>query len=261
MVNLPDAPAQTGISQTQLSTMIESALTSALETRFGSSAGPNATDPNAATLALEPSHPSLRALHAWTLESNTPAVREDQVILLNQDGVEILDAGEFDRRYAAMGQPALAGTINQLNNIAGLGIPWGDVLFGALPGAIVSEVIDGLMPPRASDGSVNFQNLAFKGVVAFAGARFGEQFIGKRASQFFAGGLILFVLADLLPIDQWVANIINLFRRNGAASAQFNQPSSMLARGHQETSNLDPSQGTDALETLRGLQAQERAAA
>lgn len=248
---LQDAPPQVGISQTQLSSMIEGALSSALETRFGSSQG--VADPNAATLALEPTHPSLRALHAWTLDGGTQPVRDDQVILLNQDGVEILDADEFDRRYAMMGQPALAGTISQLNGLGGFDIPWGDVLFGALPGAIVSEVVDGLMAPRNADGSVNFQNLAIKGVIAGVGVQFGAQFVGKRTAQFFAGGLVLFILADLLPIDQWVARIIGFFNRDAAMGLHRNDLS--LARQSQPPSTaLDPTQGTDALETLRALQ-------
>lgn len=255
MVNLQDAPPQqTGITQTQLSGMIEGALTSALETRFGTAQAAPAADPNAATLALEPQHASLRALHQWTLEGSTEPVREDQVILLNQDGVEILDADEYDRRYAALGQPSFAGTINQLNNIGGFDIPWGDVLFGILPGAIVSEVVDGLMAPRNADGSINFQNIGVKALIAGVGVQFGAQFVGKRTAQFFAGGLILFILADLLPIDQWVANIIKLFNRdNGDASMSAHE--SMLARHNQSPSTpLDPTQGTDPLEALRGLQ-------
>lgn len=263
-----DAPGQVGTTSTQLSNMIETALSNALNERAAAAnikLVPTGGDKDheSAVLAQEPQNDILKQIHSWTLKDDATAPKEGQVIVMNQDRVEVLDSGEFEQRLATMNQPALAGTINTLNGIGGLDIPWGDILFGALPGALVSEVVDGLMPPRNADGSLNFQNLGIKLGIAWAGVQFGDRLVGRQASQFFAGGIIIFVLADILPLDQWVATVRGWFDRN-ASSGQpdMGQHELSLARQHQgsDASRLDPSQGSDALETLRGLQARRLAA-
>ena len=267
-VETKDAPGQVGTTSTQLSNMIETALANALNERAAAAniqLVPTGSDQDhgSAAMAQEPQNDILKAIHSWTLKDDATAPKEGQVIVMNQDRVEVLDNGEFEQRLATMNQPALAGTVNTLNGIGGLDIPWGNILLGALPGAIVSEVVDGLMPAFNPDGSLNFQNVAIKLGIAWAGVQFGPQLVGRQASQFFAGGIIIFVLADILPLDQWVATIRGWFQRNGATSGQdLSQHELSLARQHQgsQASQLDPSQGSDALETLRGLQARRAAA-
>ena len=269
-VEVKDAPGQVGTTSTQLSNMIETALSNALNERAAAAnirLVPTGGDQDhgSAVMGQEPENDILKAIHSWTLKDGVTAPSEGQVIVMNQDRVEVLDNGEFEQRMATMNQPALAGTVNTLNGIGGLDIPWGNILLGALPGAIVSEVVDGLMPAFNADGSLNFQNVGIKLGIAWAGVQFGDRLVGRQASQFFAGGLIIFVLADILPLDQWVATIRGWFGRGSASSGQdtrMAQHELSLARQHQgsEASRLDPSQGSDALETLRGLQARRAAA-
>ena len=236
-----DAPGKVGVQSTQLSTLIETALSSALSQRFGASNGQAAPgDPNTATMGQEPQSEILKAIHSWTLDPKVNPASDATLFVINGDRtIEAISNQEYERRSAVMGQPALAGFVNTLDGIGGLDIPWGSVLLGALPGAIVSEVVDGLMPAHNADGSINFMNLAVKGGIAWAGVQFGPQFVGRRASQFFAGGLILFVLSDFLPIDQWVANVRGLFNR-GAASGQIAQHELQLAQAS-PASTFNPS--------------------
>ena len=250
-----DAPGKVGVQSTQLSSMIEAALTSALSQRFGASNGQAApTDSNVVTMAQEPQNDILKSIHRWTLDPQVLPPSDAHLFVINQDRtIEAISNQEYERRTAVMGQPAIAGFVNTLDGIGGLDIPWGAVLFGALPGAIVSEVIDGLMPAHNADGSINFMNLGVKGLVAWAGVQFGPQLVGRRASQFFAGGLILFVLSDFLPIDQWVANLRGLFGRT-ATGGQFAAHELELARQAQTASpasTFNPSAADDALESLR----------
>lgn len=251
-----DAPEKVGVQSTQLSSMIEAALNSALSQRFGASNGQTAptpiTDAKVVTLAQEPSNELLKSIHTWTLDPKVMPPSDAHLFVINPDHtIEAISNQEYERRTAIMGQPAIAGFVNTLDGIGGLDIPWGAVLFGALPGAVVSEVIDGLMPAHNADGSINFINLLTKGAAAWAGVQFGPQLIGRRASQFFAGGLILFVLSDFLPIDQWVANLRGLFGRT-AASSQIAQHEIELAQTRSPASTFNPSAGDDALDALRG---------
>ena len=256
-----DAPAQVGVKSTQLSTMIEGALSSALAQRFGASGeASQAGDPPAATMGQEPTNEVLKAIHKWTLDPNAIPPTDGHLLVMNQDrSFEAITNQEYEQRQATMGQPALAGFVNQLDGIGGLDIPWGSVLIGALPGAMVSEIVDGLMPQRNADGSLNLTNLLVKGGIAWAGVQFGDRLIGRRASQFFAGGLILFVLGDLLPIDQWVARIRGLLTRGANTGQPQPQPSPSFAQTSSPASSFDPSPGDDALEALRGHKARRAA--
>lgn len=256
-----DAPGQVGVKSTQLSSMIEAALSSALTQRFGASDGSSKWvldkdgDAKGATMGQEPQNEVLKAIHKWTLDPDAIPPTEGHLLVMNKDrSFEAITNEEYEQR-AVMGQPALVGFVNTLDGIGGLDIPWGSVLFGILPGAMVSEIVDGLMTPRNADGTINFMNLGLKGAIAWAGVQFGPQLIGRRASQFFAGGILLFVLGDLLPIDQWVANITKLFNRG----ADTGQPAPGFAQTRSAASSFDPSAGDDALEALRGHKARRAA--
>ena len=62
-----------------------------------------------------------------------------------------------------MNQSAVGGLATGLNGALGIGIPWGDILVGGLPGVVVSDVIDGLVPPMDVDGTISWTNLFWKG--------------------------------------------------------------------------------------------------
>lgn len=261
-----DTTGQVGVQSTQLSSLIEAALSNALSQRFGAAGGQaQAADAKAVTMGQEPQDDILKAIHKWTLDPDAIPPTEGHLLVMNKDrSFEAITNEEYEQRRATMGQPMAAGIVNTLDGLGGLDIPWGSVLLGALPGAMVSEIVDGLMPPRNADGSINVTNLLIKGGIAWAGVQFGDRLIGRRASQFFAGGLLLFVLGDLLPIDQWVAKITNLFSQG----ADTGQPQPQLGLGlgadlaqtRSPASTFDPSPGDDALDALRGHRNNRRAA-
>ena len=112
---------------------------------------------------------------------------------------------------------AEAGIASGLDNIGGLNIPFGSVFIGAIPGVIVAELIDGVVSPRTSSGGLNWINPVAKGVAAWAGAQYGRKLMGRDGSMFFAGTLGLSILTQVLPINQWVAQMVGALRP-GAAS-------------------------------------------
>jgi len=113
---------------------------------------------------------------------------------------------------------ALGGTLGALDNIGGLGIPFGSVLRGAIPGVIVGEVIDGLMSPKTSTGQVNWLNPAAKIGAGWIGVQYGRGFLGTTGALFFAGTLALQALSQLLPLDAIVANIVGMVRKAAPAA-------------------------------------------
>ena len=278
MVNLAtDTAPHVSVKRAELDAIIDSSIAAALQKNLS----PRLAPATGAEMAQEkaPDHSVLRAIHDWSLKPDTSAPRLGEIIEVRQDGtVEIVTEQVMRERVqkAEMEQVgfALAPFVNQLDNAFGFNIPWGSIAFGILPGAVVSEVVDGVTPPRNVDGSLNFVNLLTKGVIAGVGVQALPPVIGRRASQFFAAGLGLFILADLLPINQWVANIVGLFggnrqmalqqqrlgrRMNRLTSGSWHDgtwPGATFdTRQGGQTSFIDPTFGDEALETLRGLAA------
>lgn len=112
-------------------------------------------------------------------------------------------------------QAALTGIIRQLDTIGGLDVPFGSVIFGGIPGLVVGELVDGFVSPVAA-GGVSWANVLVKTGVAWMGVQFLPQFIGRNGSLFFAGSLALQAARQILPIDQWVANLVGMFPRGAA---------------------------------------------
>ena len=264
-------PRTAGIRRSELASMIGDSVNAAFDRR--SPAEPVSSPDEHARLSQDrdvPEAKMLRAIHEWSLRPDSSPPEQGEVVEVRQDGtVEIVSQEAITERTreAELRQAVLSPFITQLDGIGGLDIPWGSILLGTVPGAIVSEVVDGVMPPRNADGRMNFGNLAVKGGIAWAGVQFGPQFIGRKASGFFAAGLGLFIFADLLPVDQWVAQLVGLFQRGETASqnqmiAQHEQRlrSSDMHQGSGH-SFIQPSQGDDALETLRALSRQTGMAA
>ena len=104
---------------------------------------------------------------------------------------------------------SVTGIVGQLDSMA-FGIPLGSVLLGAVPGVIVGEVIDGLVDPKTKEGGVNWVNLLLKVILAVLAMQFLSGFLGKTPALFFAGALLIQILRQLLPIDDWVRSLRGL---------------------------------------------------
>lgn len=106
-------------------------------------------------------------------------------------------------------QPAMVGSaVDSLDNIGGLGIPFGSVLIGVIPGVVVGEVLDGAISPLNKKGDLNWMNPAAKIGVAYLGIQYGSKLIGHTGAMFFAGSLVMQALVKVLPIDEWVAKLV-----------------------------------------------------
>ena len=97
-------------------------------------------------------------------------------------------------------------------------VPLGAIVVGGGLGLIVGDLIDGFVPATNLDGSVNFGNVATKGVVAYIAATMGGKIVSKQAGLAIAVVLGAQVLADVLPIDEWAARLRGVF--GGASSGQ-----------------------------------------
>lgn len=161
------------------------------------------------------------------MQNKADGIDAGEVLLRQEDGSMVLrPRKDLDREanYAVMGQVSIADAASQLDGALGVGIPWGSILLGAIPGAVVGEVIDGLLPPRNAKGELNFANLGVKGVIAAGAASFGPDLIGKTPAMLFVGALGVQMLSDILPLDRWVRNIIDfILRRDKDNTATQNQ--------------------------------------
>lgn len=119
-------------------------------------------------------------------------------------------------------QQGVAGIVRGLDDIKlfDVALPVGSALLGLPTGVIVGEVIDGFIPRRTADNSINFMNVAAKGVGAWGMLSFGRNLVGKQAATFAAAALLLQVLSTVLPIDEWVSNIVNAVSGIGKAKEE-----------------------------------------
>lgn len=251
------------ITGTELSSLVRNAVETAVSKQFGEESGKVINFPGAGAEKAQdypvPANDALKAIHSWTLDPDAIPPSDGQVIHLKQDSsVELISNAEMELRLqeAEMNQPSAAGLVSTLDGAASAipivgAIPWGSIIFGAVPGALVSEVVDGLMAPRNADGSVNFMNLGVKAVIAGVGVTFGKRLVGTKAAGFFAAGIGIFILADLLPVDQWVEQLTGLLKPS-AASNQDPAPVAQHEQTRSPASTFNPSAGDDALNALRG---------
>ena len=207
-VTLEDVKSEVG---SQISTSLTSAL-DAIDWKSklnlpAEPVAPMAQDPPALP-------PAFSNLGRWIQDRGDKPLAEGELIRIEGDQIEVIPPGE----YAPMAQDGLAGVVTQLDNATPWDIPFGAVIFGAVPGAITGEVIDGLVPLRRADDTLNFMNPAFKGAAIAVAVMFGERLIGRRASQFYAGALVLQMFVDLVPLDRFVNWAVRQLRRDGSAA-------------------------------------------
>ena len=179
---------------------------------------PDPVAPMAQDLTTLP--PAFSRLGSWIAERGDKPLADGETIRITEDQVEVIPPGEV----AQMAQGGVAGVVTQLDNATSYDIPFGGVLFGAVPGAVAGEVIDGLIPLRRADDTLNYANPLTKGLVVAGAAVFGDRIIGRQATQFFAGALVLQMFVDIVPIDRFVSWAVRQFQRididDSAATAQ-----------------------------------------
>jgi len=177
-----------------------------------------------AKMAQDPPAPSetgLARLNEWATARGDRPLGDDELIHLTRDGgVETFTALEV-REHAVMRQAGVIGAALTFDEFGGLGIPFGSVLLGGIPGIIVGDVIDGLVSPQGTDGNVNLANVISKAGIAAAGAFFLPRWIGNRPAMFFAGALVVQVLSDMLPLDRFSAWVVDMFSREAPAEASY----------------------------------------
>ena len=147
-----------------------------------------------------------------------PAPDEGALLDLSPDGSFQMISREQVAQEVEMGQASFAGAVQQLDGLGGLKMPFGSVLIGGLPGAVVGTAIDRVVPRV---GGVVNTNIIVKGAVGYVGARFLPKYIGGKAAGYFVGGLVLQILADVLPVQaavDWLTNSL-LRLMPGRASA------------------------------------------
>lgn len=177
-----------------------------------------ASEDSVAPVAQEPPSlpPAFSRLGEWISERGDKPLGDDEVLHFREDDIEILPAGEL----ASMAQRGGAGgLVSDLDNVTRFDIPFGSVIFGALPGAAAGEIVDGLMPLRNADGTFNIANPITKGVGGFGGAMFADRLVGRRAAGFFVGALLLQIVVDAVPLDRFVDWAVDQFSRDEGTGA------------------------------------------
>ncbi len=90
-------------------------------------------------------------------------------------------------------------------------LPIGSLGLGAFLGLISGEFIDGFTPATQPAGEINWTNVVVKGVGAIAFATAGKTIMSQQAAMAAAAILTAQILADVLPLDQWIAKIRGVF--------------------------------------------------
>ena len=175
-----------------------------------------------ATTAKDDS-PEADATMTATLEQLKNA-SEDQVLMFTKDGgknaFDMLTSHEAQARLeqkASMTQ--LLSPIERAINPLVPNLPLGSLAVGAITGLILGELVDGFVSTDSPTGGTNFANLAVKGGVAIALVTVGSQLMSKQAAMAGAAILTAQILADVLPLDQWIARIRGVFNASQSPTA------------------------------------------
>ncbi len=185
-----------------------------------------------------PAERSLARLNEWATARGEKPLGDDEVIHITPDGVEVFTASDI-REHAVMRQAGILGAALTLDDIGGIGIPFGSVLLGGFPGIIVGDVLDGFVNPIDANGNVAWGNLLAKGGFAAAGAFFLPRWIGDRPAMFFAGALVIQMMSDMLPLDRLSAWIVGQFNRQGTAGASAADAAAAQARARARAESGD----------------------
>lgn len=141
----------------------------------------------------EPGDGGGRAPLAQALDGVSPRVRAQIE--------ELLAEGE----KAPLGQQ---GFISGLSDFRIAGVPIGLGLVGGTAATLISEVVEGLVPAERGDVLAAVVKLAAGG--ALAGPLSG--FLGRQAAEVAMTFLAFDAARDLIPLDDWVRNLVARFR-------------------------------------------------
>lgn len=98
-----------------------------------------------------------------------------------------------------------------------MGIPVGTVLVGGIPALVLTEVVDGFVELRNLDGKVNYANIGVKVLGAYLlQSRMARNLLGDKAATFAAGAITIGALASVIPLDQWVDQLVAFITRRPA---------------------------------------------
>lgn len=87
-----------------------------------------------------------------------------------------------------------------------LPFPLVQVGIGGLAGLLVGEMLDGFAAPKQG-GKVNIANVISKGIAVMAVVGPGRRWLGTTGAMAFGTVLTVQVLADVLPVSEWAANL------------------------------------------------------
>lgn len=104
------------------------------------------------------------------------------------------------------------------------GVELGSIGIGGITGLILGEVIDGFVPPDDEEGNTNMANILAKSAGAFIVATQGKRLMSPTAANFAAGILVIQVLRDVLPLDQWIDKLVGWVRPKNEAAQECGSP-------------------------------------
>jgi len=199
-----------------------------------------------------PAERGLARLNEWATARGDKPLGDDELIHITPDGVEVFTAEQV-REHAVMRQAGVVGAALTLDDIGGLGIPFGSVLLGGVPGVIAGDVIDGFISPTGPTGDVSWGNVFSKGLVAAGGAYLLPRWLGDRPAMFFAGALVVQMLSDVLPLDRFSAWVVGMFNKDATASARYQAAAAAQRRAATAQGDLplrDPAGANPVLSAL-----------
>lgn len=178
--------------------------------------------PDAATLGLA----------TWA-DAQDNALKPDSV-LVQQDGKWITATPDsiYDGIHDARMERGLLGAIETPINRATrqFNVDVGSVLVGGVSGLVLGEVIDGFVSPQSDTGGVNFANVLAKGIGIAGFTMFGKQLMSPAGVAAGVTILSLQVLADILPLDRLVGNIVGFFQGIGGGNMALRQANEIIRR-------------------------------
>ncbi len=208
----------------EVSTSVDTAVAKSLDSAIAKIDWPAILKGTIAKMDQDPPAPAERGLaklNEWATARGDKPLDDDELIHITPDGVEVFSANDV-REHAVMRQAGVVGAALTLDDIGGLGIPFGSVLLGGIPGILTGEVIDGFISPTNATGDVSWGNVFSKGLVAAGGAFLLPRWLGDRPAMFFAGVLVVQMISDVLPLDRLSAWLVGKFTKEEAtASASY----------------------------------------
>ena len=156
---------------------------------------------------------------ATALVAKMEQAKDNPVITRLEDGTwDVRSMADLRAEQEALEhqQALLGGIASGLDNSLGLNVPWGSIAVGGGLGLITAEIVDGLWPAEANAQGVMRPtgiNMVIKAGLAVTATGFAKRWLGAKPAGFFAAVLILDLVSDFLPLDQWAHNVVDTLQR------------------------------------------------